>query len=203
MPFHKGLRAIMASVSCESCLQGAHSECEYFQLIAAVNHNAFADEAADMIYFAPSCGCFIADEARHYDYERDEGRIEAMEAEQDAPREGGIETWVTWEADFRPYPGLIKEWSFDGILDRLSNAVYNDLSCPLRRWGDVDLSGHFEKSITFTAFEDAATHIGTMQEFQDVIGRVLATLEVEGHLSPVHRVVNVSRPVQLDSEDED
>lgn len=128
--------------------------------------------------------------------------MEVVAEEQDAQPGGEIEIWVTWEADFRPYPGLIKEWSFDGILDRLCDAVYNDPSCPLRNWGDVDLSGHFEKAITFSAFEDAATHMGTMADFQDVVGKVLATVEVEGNLGTVHRVVNVSRGIPLGEDDD-
>lgn len=211
MGFARGLTAIKQDVSCGPCLDGSHTSCEYLQLMEEINHNAHADEASSMVYFRPTCGCFITDEKRHYDYELDEGWVEAMEPEakpepcQKSKTE--VETWTTWEAYYSPFPAVVQELGFEEILDRITDAVEAD-SSPLRRWGDVGLSGRLNRVVAFEVTEpdqsDSASALLSAQarpeDFQRDVGLLMAKLGLEGHVL-IHVSFNVMRPVEYDGDE--
>lgn len=107
--------------------------------------------------------------------------------------------WATWEIHFRPYPALIDGLGFEAILTKVSDALFeSDAPVELiEQWGEVSLSGHFGRVISFLVDEPDPYVSHLMQykpreitEFQDAVATFLVGLDLGGYLLN-QRVVNV------------
>jgi hypothetical protein len=109
--------------------------------------------------------------------------------------------WATWEIHFRPYPALIDSLGFEAILTRISDALFeSDAPVALtEQWGEVSLSGHFDRVISFLV-DEPDPYVGHLMqhkpreitEFQDAVAAFLVDQELGGYLLN-QRAVNVDR----------
>lgn len=112
--------------------------------------------------------------------------------------QGSMSTWSDWDVHFVPYPAVLAELGFESILSRITEAVWDE-PLPLARWGDIGLSGQFDKVVTLSCEE---MRDGTPEEFLRDVAEFMLGLELEGHLM-VQRVFSVMRSPVLYDGDED
>ncbi len=181
--FATGVAAILNDLACHACRDGMHSECEYLQMMAELNHNAFADEASSMVYLKPTCMCFRTDEDRHYDYDQDESRLEYMKPD-DIPSPEEVQ--ASWEVTYHPYPDFIRREGFEAILDRIVDFLHDPGTISLGSdWSDPMVSGHFNRKIRISIEQplEPDDRLGvSLEGFQDHVAMVLHHLGLPGHL---------------------
>lgn len=111
------------------------------------------------------------------------------------PQDGEMSTWCDWEVHFFPYPRTLRELGFDAVLERISDAVWDD-PAPLARWGDVGLSGQLECVITVSI---AKAEDQQPEDFMQDVAQLMLKLGLEGHMM-IHQVYNVMRSPMYDGE---
>lgn len=107
---------------------------------------------------------------------------------------GELETWTSWEAEYKPIPRLLSDGpGFDGILARITDKIYGDDPGPLRRWGEIGVIGRFRKSVIFDIADPMDAELGSrspvqsvlhaaqrIEDFQKDVGLFVARLGLEG-----------------------
>lgn len=126
-----------------------------------------------------------------------------MSEESSVLDEDGVEVWWTWEAYYVPYPRLLDRLGFDGILDRIDEALSKEGGHPLSGWSDLLLKGEFQRVIVLSAAEpeDQGADAPQPRRFQDDVATLVSGLGLEGHIE-VRRVVNASRATYLGGDED-
>lgn len=117
-----------------------------------------------------------------------------------------ITVWHSWEMTYRPFPGLLKEKGFDYFLDTIAEVIHDQDHEVMQRikslFGDVHLSGHFDREILFSVDEPVSLYEVTpfqmpserlKEIFQEMVAGLLKRLGLEGCLDAVQRTTTIMR----------